>query len=209
MIHHQKFSPRGFTLIEMLVALALFSVIITIVVGSFLSLISFNQATDSDRLVMDNLVFALDGMTRDFRSGTYYYCGTGASSLPVFSNPQSLNKTTSDCFGRGSAPANSLHGVSVIESGTANKRITYYHDPVQKTIMRKVANGAAQRIISEGVSVDKVFFFVTGSATLETDPSRNTIQPTVTIVLEASLADSVDAYPIQLQTTVTQRSLDI
>src|SRR3989338_1818580 len=67
----------GFTLIEMIVALGLFSVAILIGIGALMSMTVAAEKTKSISIVMDNLNFALESMTRSMRTCTDYHCGSG------------------------------------------------------------------------------------------------------------------------------------
>jgi len=98
-------SQFGFTLIEMIVSLGLFSIVITISVGALLVLIATNEQLQAEQSVMTNLSFALDSMTREIRTGTNYYC----ASRPNYSSggveaifddgdsQESLGQNTNDC----------------------------------------------------------------------------------------------------------------
>jgi len=59
---------KGFTLIEMLVSIALFSIVITIAMGSIFTIIDANRKSQTLTLVMNNLNFALEIMTRDIKT---------------------------------------------------------------------------------------------------------------------------------------------
>ncbi len=193
---HQKFH-HGFTLIEMMVALSLFTIVVTIAVGAFLSLIGSSKGVQSEQSVMATLTFVLDSMTREIRTGTEYYC-----SNSNFSNQESLTKGK-NCI------ATEKGGVSFIEAGsslsTTDTRIAYYYDSATQSIFRRIGNNAPESIVSDGITITNAEFFVTGTERFS-DTDTDTIQPTVTIILEAE--DELGATTV-LQTTVTQRELDI
>ncbi len=60
---------KGFTLIEMLVSIALFSVVLTVCLGSILTIADSNKKSRSLMSVTNNLNFAVDSMVRSFKSG--------------------------------------------------------------------------------------------------------------------------------------------
>jgi prepilin-type N-terminal cleavage/methylation domain-containing protein len=194
----------GFTLIEMLVALSLFTIVVTIAVGAFLSLIGASKSVQGEQSVMTTLTFVLDSMTREIRTGTNYYCASRAT----LAGAPAGTSTTQDC-GSYSAINRGLSFIeagSSITTGSSNKRIAYYFDSsgATNTIMRKVGSGTPQSIVSDGITVTDAQFFVTGSDRLGTGTNIN--QPTVTIILEAR---DESGATTTLQTTVTQRELDI
>ncbi|MEZ4195382.1 MAG: type II secretion system protein [Candidatus Paceibacterota bacterium] len=212
---------NGFTLIEMIVSLGIFSIIITTAVGALLVLLSSNQRLQTDQGIMSTLSFAVDSMTRELRTGYNYFC-EGYADYDAGSDLNFMNDNndheagdggldiiaTTDCpNGR---PSNfALQGVSFVEGGDSitggYNRIAYYFDKTRQTIMRRVGNDASQSIISSDIEIVNAEFFVTGSASL--DSSNNTEQPTITIYIEAKKVGEPKVY--YLQTTVTQRTLDL
>jgi prepilin-type N-terminal cleavage/methylation domain-containing protein len=192
----------GFTLVEMIVSLTLFSVVITITVGALLSLIGSNDQLRTEQSVMTNLAFALDSMSREIRTGTYFFCSTGTNF-----NNQDLTigaRTTQDCTAT-STGLSFVEGGRSITASTGSTRIAYYFDSSNHAIMRRVGNQAPQSMTSEGIYIANLEFTVTGTDTLEA--STNTEQPTVTIFIDAR--DSATGIPNYVQTTVTQRALDL
>ncbi len=67
-----SFLKRGFTLIELMVALGLFAVIMTIAAGSYLTMINANRHAQALAKGIDNLSFALEVMTRTISTGSQY-----------------------------------------------------------------------------------------------------------------------------------------
>jgi type II secretory pathway pseudopilin PulG len=69
----------GFTLVEMLVAIAVFMTVMTIAVGSLISIIEANRKAQSIKSVIDNVNFAIETISRDMRISTDYSCSPGPS----------------------------------------------------------------------------------------------------------------------------------
>lgn len=65
---------RGYTLIELIVAVGLFALIMTLATGAYLVMISVARQTQAVSIGIDNLAFALETMTRTIRTGTNYSC---------------------------------------------------------------------------------------------------------------------------------------
>ena len=218
---HKKQS--GFTLIEMIVSLGVFSVVITIAVGALLVLIATNQQLQAEQSVMTNLSFALDSMTREIRTGTNYYCVDAVNYSQfgpsgVFDNVDidaGLGQDTNDCF-EGNVDDRNLQGVAFIEGGDSisgsNERILFFYDgstaDTGGKLYRRVGNEDPQSIVSEGLYITHAEFFVTGSAP-QSDGGGNDDQPAVTVYIEAAASDAADEKPYYIQTTITQRTLDI
>lgn len=67
---------KGFSLVEMMVAVALFAVIMMVSVGALLALVEANRKARALESVMNNLNISLDGMVRSIRMGSRYNCGS-------------------------------------------------------------------------------------------------------------------------------------
>lgn len=72
-----KNKDRGFTLLEMIVSLGIFSLVAVIAVGSLVRITGLNRRAQSLQSAMDNVSFALESMTRDMRYGSSYNCING------------------------------------------------------------------------------------------------------------------------------------
>ena len=212
------FHQSGFSLIEMIVSLAVFSIVITVAVGALLMLVATNQQLQGEQSVMTNLSFTLDSMTREIRTGTHYYCDSQGSingNNNIF-NPSNnmdtiLGLSNSDCP-NGSTGAR-FQGLAFIEGGDSitqsDDRILYYFDRNTKEIYRRVGGQAPESIVSSGIVIKKLEFFVTGSKPLRANGANTQDQSSVTIFIEAAEKDDVTSKSYYVQTTVTQRILDI
>ena len=201
-----RFSQSGFTLIEMLVSLAVFAMVVTMSVGTLIVLIGANEQLQDQQTTISNLSFALDSMTRDIRTGTDYHCDdstfAGQESAVVVDGPQ-------DC-------KNGASGISFIESGgsltgPAFDRLAFYFNG--DTLYRRIGDDPEEQILSSDIKIHTGVFMVTGSERLS-ENDTDIEQPTVTIYMKASdpSVDDCDASPsacVHIQTTVTQRILDL
>lgn len=69
---------KGYTLVELIVAIGLFSIIMTLAAGAYLLMISIARETQAAASGIDNLAFASEVMLRTIRTGTNYSCGGGS-----------------------------------------------------------------------------------------------------------------------------------
>ncbi len=205
----------------MIVSLGVFAVVVTISVGAMLVLINTNQQLQAEQSVMTNLSFALDTMTREIRTGFNYFCRShsndsglgGIFNSSNFTAHELLGTSTNNCTNGRASDSDRFQGISFFEGGNSltgvsgERRIMYFYDASNKTIMRRVGNQAPQSIVSSGLVIQNAEFYVTGSANLENfgDPE----QPTVTVYIEAQEIDDPTKKTYYLQTTVTQRTLDL
>lgn len=192
-----KMRTAGFSLIELLVSLTLFTVVMTMAVSALLVLIDANARAQNMQDAMTNLTFALDSMSREIRTGYGYYC---SDSLPDSIDVDS----TRDCS-QGSG-LSIVEGGSSLTEGTGSPRIGYRF--ADGRIERRVGTGSWLALTADDVTVDGMYFTVSGSDTYSS--TSDTVQPTVTIFVEGQAGvDPDQATDFSLQTTVTRRTLDI
>jgi len=60
---------RGLTLIEIMVSIALFSIVIVVIMGSIITIIDVNRKSQTLSIVMNDLNFVLESMTRSAKTG--------------------------------------------------------------------------------------------------------------------------------------------
>jgi|JI10StandDraft_1071094.scaffolds.fasta_scaffold108751_3 prepilin-type N-terminal cleavage/methylation domain-containing protein len=193
---------KGFTLVEMLVSLALFTIVATMSVGTLLVLIAGNARVVGEQSALTSMSFALDSMTREIRTGSDYYCDTDVQvgSAAVYNSATVVRNCSAGAVGISFREAGDS-----ITGGTGAKRIAYYFSNNQ--LWRKVGANAAQPIITNDVVVTNARFVVTGVGPLGT--STNIVQPTVTILIQAQASTTDSTKNFTLQSTITQRALDL
>lgn len=186
----------GFTLVEMLVATALFSAVMLISVGALLSLIDANKKAQALNSVMNNLNFAVESMSRKIRVGTTYHCEFSNSIPPPnISQPQ-------DCNNGGKLLAFESSGGN---SSNINDQIVYR---INGTRIERSENsgipGTFVNITAPEVSIENFSFYVDG-----TSMSDNS-QPRVVLIIRGT-AGAKEKYKTKfnLQTTMSQRVLDL
>ena len=172
-------SRRGFTLLEMLIALGIFSVVMIITVGAVLALQQAQVKASRIQDMQDNLRFSVESMTKEMRTGTDFLPSGAISGLP--NGYDQLVFTRSD-------------GVQIGYCRTSNA--------IRKmTAIINCTSGAP--VTDDAIAVEQLVFYVIGNALGPSDG-----QPRITIALRASSADPILATTFRIQTTVTQRLRD-
>lgn len=185
-------SQKGFTLVEILVAVALFAIVMTISVGSLLSLVEANRKTQALQSVMNNLNFALENISRNVRVGSNYHCSTGAAVPPNIT-------TTQDCVNGGVLFA---FEASDGDRSVSTDQIVYRFIGTQ---IEKSLDGGATfiAVTAPEVTIEVLTFYVVGSTRSDTE------QPRVVMTVSgfAGVSDRARTS-FNLQTTISQRLLD-
>ena len=104
-IRTTKFSNLvcGFTLVEMMVAIAVFSIVMVTAMSALLNVIDANNKAKAIKTAINNVSFALEGISKDMRVGTDYtcesgQCGTGGDSGIKYRSPRAFFDTTSQQY---------------------------------------------------------------------------------------------------------------
>jgi prepilin-type N-terminal cleavage/methylation domain-containing protein len=191
-IHNPK-PNQGFTLIELMVSVSIFVVVMTISMGSILTIFDANKKSQTLRTVMDNLNFSLEAMTRTIRFGTNYHCGSG---VPL-SSPL-------DCQNNGIGE----NSITVIASN--GDQVTY--KLVGTRILRDIypqlgSISLNYPITSSDVTITDLKFRVYGSVPY--DPTYDLFQPQAIITVSGIAGvKATTRSSFSLETTVSQRLFD-
>ena len=182
---------RGFTLIEVLVSVAIFSVVMTIALGALLAMSESDRKAQTLKSVINNLNFSLDSLSRAARIGTNYHCD---ASVWTFSTPRDCAVTPASSFAFQAGDSSTTY-FCLGNSSTCSTTGT--------AILRSIAGGALVPITSGEVRISSLNFYVTGSS------SADALQPKVTILVSGTVVVSgTQTSQFNLQTSVTQRVYD-
>jgi prepilin-type N-terminal cleavage/methylation domain-containing protein len=76
----------GFTLVEMMVAIAVFSIVMVTAMSALLNVIDANNKARSLKTAINNVSFALEGISKDMRMGKEYNCSGESDTLNFVGN---------------------------------------------------------------------------------------------------------------------------
>lgn len=180
---------EGFTLLEMVIALGIFSLVTVAFVGITLSLLNAQRKAANAQIVQENARFIMELLTKEMRTGTNFTAS--ATCAPA---GKEIKFTTTDLL-------------------TPNR--TYFF--LDNKIMRLKAFASlsfqcenAVELSGEDLFMENIDFFLRGE-TLESSPLPNDGQPTVTISMRVSGREPLygNQTVLSIQTTVVVRIRDI
>jgi prepilin-type N-terminal cleavage/methylation domain-containing protein len=99
-----KTNNHGFTLVEIIVSLAIFSVVSVVAVGALLKIVDANKKAQSIQSAMTNLNYALESMSRELRVSNVFYCDDSVSNTGTWGNYSGTGLENQSCvIGQGKA----------------------------------------------------------------------------------------------------------
>lgn len=172
---------KGFTLIEMLVAVALFSIVLVVAMGAILTVIDANRKAQTLSSVMTNLNFAIESMTRSIKTGVDPELSGSGQVITVDANDLSSNS-----FNRQKVRFSLLDG----------------------QIVRSINNATPVAITAPEVEISSLSFSLNGKGGSYTPADFE--QPVTLIAVEGVVKISNDIESsFKIQTSVSQRRLNI
>jgi prepilin-type N-terminal cleavage/methylation domain-containing protein len=183
---------RGFTLIEIIVATAIFTMVVTIAVGALTSLNNTSREARAMRVVMDNANSAVDAMSRTMRMGIRFDCGS------VYPG-SSADGSQTDCPYPGTGKTDlRFYGPGGLSSTMQEVRFRY--NAASSSVERMLANsGVWERMTAPEVEVTGLTFYVRG-APLDVD------QPIITMIMTGIAHVSRTARNFNIQTSISPRT---
>lgn len=202
--NEQKKRVRGFSLIELMVSLTIFSILMVVSVGTLLTLIDANAKAQALSSATTNLSFAIDSITREIRTGHYYFCrkvatdGSGVDTLP-----DNATGPGTDC--PDSTDANFIAFIRDRDNFKIGYRLQ------GKAIEQKILDsGSWERLTSDDVEIE-TFSIVTKDLEKYDETNTDVGQPVVTLHIKGKVKDNnglETGTEFNIQTLIVQRRLD-
>ncbi len=173
---------KGFTLVEMLVAISLFVIVVFISIGAIMSIFSANGKARASKSVVDNLNYTVENMVRNIRFGGLYHCGSSGNL-----------STPANCSNGDTSLALRLNGNTIVYR-RSGARIEYS------------SNGGSSYVAltPPEVVITNMLFYVLGAS------NSDQLQPYVVIVIKGYVGNRPTTQTVfSLQTFVSQRELDL
>jgi len=183
---------RGFTLVELLVALTLFTFVVLAAVASLYSVNDASRKVTAMRGVLDNLNFAMESMSRTIRTSTTIVCG--GTTKPV--------GATNNC----PFPTGPLSNrISVKSTLGVKADVEYRLNTTTHQVEKRVNEGSGYgnwiAITSPEINVQTLNFYVKGADT------GDLFQPSVIIMIQGiATANTGDSAPFAVHTLISQRT---
>ena len=184
---------NGFSLVEMLVAVAVFMMVVTVAMGALMSIINPNRKARAIQSVVSNVNFVIESISKDIRMGNDYYCGTkqqvkdcssGGSDSVNYISPYSIDRV----YYHFTSPTESTTGKGYLSKCSSNDNNSCNSNPGSHNY---------SPITSPDVNVLSLKFYVV---------RHEGVQPKVVIIMEGEAGSMTNIKSkFSLQTTASQR----
>lgn len=187
---------RGFTLVELLVSVAIFATVMVLSLGALLAMAESNRRVETMKSVINTLNFALDSMSRSIRTGYGYEC----NQSPI---PFSGATTPADCASSPSTRFAFMDSDNVSVAYCLGTVSPLACNTSGTAILRSKSGGTLAPITSREVVIQTLAFYVIGA------PTGDSMQPKVTMLISGYVdVSATQRSTFNLQTSVTQRIYD-
>ncbi len=171
---------KGFTLIELIISVGLFSIVAVIAASAYLNLVAIDRTTRATSDLVNNMTFVMNSIASNLRTGTAYKgCspdGNGTCSAITFTDATGCDTTYR--YLNNNISISQTGGPTCTESG---------------------------QLVDSKIKVTDTKFILMGNTT-----AGDTYEPQVIIYISGSLSTgSTKQSTFTIQTTATQRGIDI
>ncbi|MBI4088651.1 prepilin-type N-terminal cleavage/methylation domain-containing protein [Candidatus Kaiserbacteria bacterium] len=172
----------GYTLIELIVAVGLFALVMTLSSGAYLLMVDLSRQSQGVTTGINSLSFALETMTRSIRTGTAYSCGDFGG----------------DCSGDDS--------FSFKDSSGANITYAFGEQGANGSVGAITKNGII--LTDPSVDISALTFYVSGTGTVA---AGDYAQPHVIIIVSGTVSSGPKKAPqtFAIETGATMRGIDL
>jgi prepilin-type N-terminal cleavage/methylation domain-containing protein len=188
---------KGFSLIELLIAVSMFLIITVAAIGSMVHLQGAARRGEAVYATLDNLNLAVDSMARLMRTGYTYHCDVGFGTL----TPLSTRDCAYNLTDGGTSFAFYDQTGTLIQYKLAFTPTT---PPVGYITMQVGNTGTPLRITDNNIDITRFRVYVQGSS------NADTLQPYAVIVLAGQIKLlGKPPSSFNIETSMTQRLPDI
>lgn len=196
---------RGFTLVEIIVATAIFTVVVTVAIGALTQLNKTSREARAMRVVMDNANSAIDSMARTIRMGVRFDGACDAACNCAGANVDTVGNTPLiDSANPGVTGNICLRFYGPTGSNGSMEDVRYHYNASKKSVERSILGGTWQDMTAPELQVSDMRFYVNGTRLGGTGVEGD--QPVVTMLMKGTARVSATSRNFTIQTTITPRT---
>lgn len=189
----------GFTLVEMIIAIGLFSLIASMALGAVITIFDANNRSESAKTVVDNLNLSLENMVRTVRFGSNYHCIDEDSGVAF--DLDEANDCNNPDPGLGEGLAVTFQGNVIVYklcNGAIKRSETVNGDD-------NCSSSNMKAITSSDTVIEHLKFIVWGAS-----EAGNSLQPYVVVTISGYVGTQpTEQSKFTIQTVMSQRQIDL
>ncbi len=183
-------TKKGFTLVEMLIAVGLFTLIASISLGAILSIFDANRRSRSSKTVVDNLNLSIESMVRTIRFGNSYHGFGNGCDDDDLEDPQ-------NCSVGGYGVATQFEGDTVVYRFCSTTHDIRWSDDEESDCNDMIPITSSDTVVEDA----KFYVFNTSTSDME--------QPYVIAVIKGYVGNKPTVQSkFSIQTVMSQRIID-
>lgn len=210
---NRQAAESGFTLVELMVSMTIFTVLVTVGIGAVLNATNQHFVTSNVRSIMDSMNYVLEDMARNMRTGTEFRCVISSPSNDVAYPGYIVSSTTSTTSDVIPASCAGVSSNKIIFKTNSGANITYYIAPSTysaspNTILKLSGDPSATNTPQVITPPEVVIDFAKSGFTVRGAEAGDHLQPVVIIRLSGTVMYKNIPSTFSIQTTVASRQLD-
>lgn len=192
-------TQRGYSLLELIVSLGIFSMVMLVVMGAYVTLISLDRQARANNQLAASLSFAVESMARSMRTGSEYVCNGNVSSPNCPLGAQVI----SFC----------LDGRTCRDGDSDQQYLVTYRIKVDGSIGQCTGttgclDNDAVSLTDRRIQIEDLKFYVRGVN--DSDLANRVVQPNVTFTINGTMrTDGDEEASFSIQTGATQRLIEL
>ncbi|MFA5934232.1 MAG: type II secretion system protein [Candidatus Paceibacterota bacterium] len=188
---------KGFTLIETMVAVSIFTIVMTLGTGAVVNTNATYKRTQALRQALDSMSFAMEDMVRNIRLGSSFYCGQElAGQTTPNTQDCSSGENTTILFDKNDSGILNRYAYTISSTGITKE----IYDP-------NGISGGARSLVPSEIKINTgglSGFIVVGSPPAPSDK----VQPRIIIKISGTASYRNLKSDFNLETTVSPRLID-
>ncbi len=203
-------NSKGFTLIEVIVVMAVFLFIIGSAFGFFISIAQHQKRILAEQQLMNQTSYLVEHMSKGMRmakedTGDPYDC--------LVDDSGETHTGSNFILTRHNTTTNVYEGIKFINQSDDDSCYEIYldDDGIMKETKTSGSGVVSEPIAltSDKVKINSLRFSINGKLDTALQADEENVQPRITILLEAQVPNSVEGSVVKIQTTVSQRNLNV
>lgn len=189
-------NQQGFTLVEIMVAVSIFTIVVTVGMGALLTVNNAYGKSKDTRQAVASVSSAIEYMLREMRTGHSFICDNYYVLLPLGAG----DPPPQDCFNNPPGPSD---GITFLDQDENQQTITF--NPTSAGTVGQIFKNGNQAITDPSiVDINDVKFYVRGLG----DTAPNYVQPIIVVRVEGSVIGQSNSN-FTFQSSISQRLLDV